>query len=525
MQRSLQYVGLSLVVLGAMLTVVPTGSFSTIAGDRPVDVAVAGDGDAFLAIIDTNNEVTQPGSRVTVAELENNLNSTMTIEYEASVGTDSLSVANPAATATIRQGGREPLEVTCSPPNGGSGTATLTVDVIEASGRSATITDATLEAPVEYDCPGRTAGNQPVDPGAPPGDAVAYVDSDHDYAYDKGERIVPRGELRSFDNDSAHLVVAAGGETLDYRNRKIEIGAKSITVGETTFASNREIKLEAESDAVSLKDTTIDAKNGEIEVTGPTVTAGSTTVTSNREVKLEAESGPLTFRDSTADPKNGKLELAGRSIAASRSTFTTNREIKLEADAGSLSLADATVDSTNGKIELKGRTIDAGGASVTTNTEIKLESEVGELDVSDATVDSTNGKIELKGGSITADGASITTNTEIKLEAESGSISLTGSTVDSTNGKIEVKSGGRLSASSAVFDTNREIKLTSSGDMTLDGTEISSTNGQATLALGRASATLSVDNAVLQDRDSTVAYSPSGVGVTGTPATGSVQAG
>lgn len=154
-----------------------------------------------------------------------------------------------------------------------------------------------------------------------------------------------------------------------------------------------------------------------------------------------------------------------------------------------------------------------------------MEADVGTLDVSDATVESKNGKIELKASSITADGATITTNKEIKLEAESGAVSLVGTTVESKNGKIEIKSAGRLSAGGAVFETNKEITLTSSGDMTLDGAEISSKNGQATLTLNQASATLAIDKAVLQDRDSTVVYSPSGVTVTGTPAQGSVQAG
>lgn len=481
MQRSLQYVGLSLVVLGAMLTVVPTGSFSTIAGDRPVDVAVAGDGDAFLAIVDTNNEVTKPGSSVTVAELENNLNSSMTVEYEASVDTDSLSVATPADTTTIRQGGREPLEVTCSPPNGGSGTATLTVDVIEAAGQSAVIRDATLEAPVEYDCPGRTSGsNAAIDPGSPPGDAVAYVDADHDYAYDEGERIVPRDEVPTFDNDSAHLVVAAGGETLSYS--RIAVSAKSLTVGDTTLGANKELTLTAASDAVSLKDATLDSKNARVEVSGPTVTLGGAEIAAEDDATLTADAGPLTVADSPVDSKNGEVRLTGRSIDAVRSTLAAEGAVTATATAGA-------------------------------------------IDVSDASVDSKNGQIRLTGDSITADGATIAAGHAVTLTAEAGSSSLVGASVESKNGEIAVTADDSLAASSATFDTNAAIDLASSGDMTLDGTEISSKNGHATLALGRSSATLSVDNAVLRDRDSTVVYTPSGVTVDGTPAKGNVQAG
>jgi hypothetical protein len=481
MRRSFQAIGLSLIVLGAMLTIVPTGSYSSIAGDRPVDVTVAGDSEAFVAIIDTNNEVTQPGNPVTVAELENNLNSSMTVEYEASVDTDALAVRNPDQTRTVRQGGRAPLEVTCSPPNGGSGTATLTVEVVEAAGQSATIRDASLEVPVEYDCPGRTAGNRPPEPGQPPGDAVAYVDDDHDYAYDEGERIVPRGEIPRFQNGSAHLVIAAGGETLDY-NRQVQIKAKSVTVGDATLTTNKQLKIEAEGDAIS-------------------------------------------FRDSTVDTKNGQIQLKASEITTSGTTITTNKQIKLTAESKALTVYDTTIDSKNGQIQLKGYPVDATDATITTNKQIKVESESGQLTLADATVDSKNGQIQLKGPSVGANGASITTNKQIKLTAESGELALTGATVESENGQIQLKSNAQLRASSAVIETNKQIKLTSSGDMTLDGAEISSTNGEASLTLNQASATLSVDGAVLQDRDATVVYSPGGVSVTGTPAQGSVQAG
>ncbi|WP_435185953.1 hypothetical protein [Halobellus sp. EA9] len=567
MQRSFQYIGLSLVILGAMLTIVPTGSFSTIAGDRPVDVAVAGDSEAFIAIIDTNNEVTQPGSATTVAELENNLESSMTVEYEASVDTDALAVQNPSETTTIRQGGRTPLEVTCSPPNGGSGTATLTVEIVEATGQSATIKDATLEVPVEYDCPGRTAGNRPPEPGQPPGDAVAYVDDDHDYAYDEGERIVPRDEIPSFQNDSAHLVIAAGGETLDYTG-KVQIKAKSVTVGEATLATNKKLKIEAEGGAISLRDSTVDSQNEKLKLKASEVTTSGTTITAKKKVKLTAESGGLTLTDATVESNNGKIKLKGYPVDATGATITTTKKIKMESESGTLAVADATVDSENGKIKLKGPSVDASGATITaakkikmksesgtltladatveskngkiklkgypvdatgatitTTKKIKMESESGTLAVADATVDSKNGKVKLKGPSVDASGATITAAKKTKLTAESGELTVTDATVESKNGKIKLKSNAKLRASSAVIETSKKIKLTSSGDMTLDGAEISSTNGQATLTLNQASATLAIDKAVLQDRDSTVVYSPSGVTVTGTPAQGSVQAG
>ncbi|MFA1609980.1 hypothetical protein [Halobellus rubicundus] len=522
MQRSLQYIGLSLVILGAMLTIVPTGSFSTIAGDRPVDVAVAGDSEAFIAIDGTNNVVTQPGSSTTVAELENNLDSGATVQYEASVSVGSLSVANPSETVTIPQGGTTPIEVSCVPPKGGAGTATLTIDVIEAESDSATITGATLEAPVEYDCPGRSGGGPP-DPGEPPGDAIAYIDGNEDLSFNEGDQIVE--DLASFDNDSAALVIAGGGETIDFRNAQVDIEAKSVVVDETTLKTNKQLKIEADDGTVSFRDSTIDTKNGQVDLKAKEITASGTTITSNKQIKVESESEALTLTDSTVDSKNGQVELKGPSVDASGSTVTTNKQVKLSSESGALTLTDATVDSKNGQIKLKGYPIDASGASITTNKQIDVESESGTLTLTDSTVDSKNGQIKLKSPSIDADRASITTNKQIKLTAESGALDITDATIQSKNGQIELKSNAELLASGAVIDTNKQIKLTSSGDMTLDNAEIRSKNGEASLTLNQASATLAIDGAVMQDRDSTVVYSPSGITVNGTPAQGSVQAG
>ncbi|SEF65587.1 AsmA family protein [Halobellus limi] len=526
MNRSLLYVGLLFILVGATLTIVPTASFSTIAGDRPVDVSVADDSEAFVAVANTQTPVTQPGDGVAVAELVNNLDASMTVEYEASVTSGSVAVENPSRTVTIPQGGREPITVACSPPGGGAGTATLRIDVVEARGGSATITDATLETTVEYDCPGRPGGGpgQPGNPSGPPGGAVAYVDDDQDLEYDEGERTVSEGELAEFDNDSAHLVVAAGGGRINFRNSEVEMAAKSITVGDATLASNREITLEAEEGTLSLLDSTIDAKNGAIELSAGEITAADSTVSTNREISMSAESGALAFSDSHIDAKNGEIELSGRSIEMPRTTVSTNREISMSAGSGSLTLTDATIDAKNGAIELAGSRVDAARATISTNAAITATADSGTLRLTDATVDSKNGEIELGGGSIDAAGATISTNVGISLATESGDLQLGEATVESKNGEVTVESSGDLLASGAVFETNVEISLSASGDVLLDAARLTSSNGQATVALDVESATLSIDSAVLDDRDSTITYSPSEAAVTGTPSRGSVQA-
>ncbi|WP_144906343.1 DUF4097 domain-containing protein [Halobellus captivus] len=525
MRRAWLYVGLAFVLVGAMLTIVPTASFSTIAGDRPVDVSVADDSAAFVAVSNTNTPVSQPENSVAVAELVNNLDGAMTIEFEASIDSSTVAVETPSDTATVQQGGRHPIYAACSPPNGGSGTATLQIDVIEARGGSATVTDATLETLVEYDCPGKGGGGGPGGPSGPPGGAVAYVDENGNHAYDEGERTVTRNELAEFDDDSAALVIAADGRRVQFGNREVDIAARSIAVGDGSLSSNREVTLEADGGTLSMSGSTIESQNGAIELSGSEVTASDATVATNEEISVNAGSGALSIGDSTIESSNGEIELSGRSIDAPRTTVRTNEAISLDADSGSVGLSEATIESQNGAIDIGGSNIDASKAAISTNTEISLAADGGELTLTDATVDSTNGEIDLAGGSIQAAGASISTDVGIGLTAESGTLQLGEASVTSSNGELEIESAADILASGAAFETNVGIAFSASGDVLLDAARVASSNGQAEVALGVESATLSVDRATLDDRDGTLTYDPSGVTVEGTPARGSVQAG
>ncbi|WP_435064836.1 hypothetical protein [Halobaculum sp. EA56] len=526
MSRSLWYLGVILIIGGLAFSVVPTGSYGTIAGDRPVDVSVASDSEAFVALQGAKNQVSGSGDGSVVAYLTNNLQSSMTIEYEATVRSDTVSVEQSSNTVTVSRGSRHGITVACSSQNSGSGTATLEVTVIEAKTGSATVRDATLETTFEYDCSAGGSGpNAPPAPRGPPGSAIAYIDSDHDYSYDSGEVTVDRNELASFENESAHLVIAADGGRINYRNQEVDISAKTVTIGEATLVSNSAITLSAQSGGLSMRDATIDTKNGEISLTGDTIRVAESTITSNRKISLEAKSGTVGLSRSTVDSENGKIEIKGPSVDTSESTITTNREIKLTAESGSLSLPNGRIESKNGAITIKGRSIDAAKSTISTNREIKLESEGSTLTLSDASVTSKNGAITLKATHIDAESATISTNREIKITSESGPVSLRYASVESKNGEITVKSTANLDADGAVIKTNKAIKLTATGNVTIAGTRISSMNGQATITLNRASATLAVDGAVIADRDNTVVYSPSGVRVIGSPSQGTVRAG
>ncbi|ADQ68703.1 hypothetical protein C499_13190 [Halogeometricum borinquense DSM 11551] len=522
MSRSLWYLGLLLIIGGVTLGAVPTSSYSTIAGDRPVSVSVADDDEAFLALTETGATVRNPGngdgnSGTAIASLVNNLDSDMTVSYEASVDTDAVSLKTTSETTTIDRGSQERIFASCNPPNGGSGTATLTVTVNEAEAANAKITDATLQAQFDYDCPGNGGGH----PGPPHG--VAYIDTNGNGAYDDGEAILTKSEALSFEDEDENLVIHPDRERLSSR-WEIEIEARSLIVREATLRTNRDVSIETESGGVTFVDSGVSTTNGEIEIEGSSVVASRSTFETNREVSIEAEDGEVSLAASTIDTKNGKVEVKGGRIDAQNSQFRSNTKIELTAEQGSVSLSGATVDSVNGKVEVVGRSVSAPNADISTNSEISL---IGSnaVTLTGATVDSTNGQVAVYGNSISARNAEITTNSEIVLNTENGHIDLVDSTVRSTNGEIKISSDGLLDATRATVETNSDISLGSVGDMTLTEATVSTVNGGITAQLSRDSATLSVDGTVIRVRGGSgvLVYSPDDVTVSGTPDEGTVR--
>lgn len=163
MGRSMVYVGGALLFIGLLLFAAPTSSFSTIAGDRPVDVGVSNDQNALLALEGTSAEVHIPGKATAVGELINNFNSPVTVSYTATIQAPEVVVRQPSDTLTIRERGTARIFARCKKGAGGSGTTTLSVDVTTATANNVELTGATLETTVHYDCPG------PPDDRGPPG--------------------------------------------------------------------------------------------------------------------------------------------------------------------------------------------------------------------------------------------------------------------------------------------------------------------------------------------------------------------
>lgn len=168
-----------------------------------------------------------------------------------------------------------------------------------------------------------------------------------------------------------------------------------------------------------------------------------------------------------------------------------------------------------GKIEAS--KIDLDGAAIT--VDVELES-TGNQDV---TVTAGSGDLVIEG--VTVDSAS---DRAITLRGETG-VMANGTTIDSGAAITVRANSGELHLSDATVEANEkaaDITLKSDGDMYLESTTITALSGRkADASLSTSSSTLYVSGASISDGDDTLTYSPSGVTVDGSPASGSVAAG
>ncbi|ELZ80055.1 hypothetical protein C454_12663 [Haloferax gibbonsii ATCC 33959] len=511
MNQNLWYAGVLIVVLGVTLAAVPTGSFSSVSGQRPVDVSVVDDDRALVALEPTGEVVTSPsrGNAVAVGSIVNNLGTDVTVDYTASIDVNALSLAQSGGSPTLSRGGEHQVTAYCRRPNAESGVATLVVEVDSAQADGVSISGATLEARVEYDCtsgngggnpgngddnPGNGGGNDGGDSGdgsdggdgnpSGPSNGVAYVDSDEDIAYDDGERVLTEQEVATFDDDDAVLVVGTDNGTIDNSWRAIDISAKRVVVTHTTFTSGDSVDIEAET-GIEFTDVTVNSDWGEVTLSGESITLRRSTIDAkNGKIELAADGGTLDVRESAVRGKNDKVELTGETVQAGGATIrNTNDEIELAADDGPVNVTGATLDNQNGKVTLSGESVQARGASISTrNGKIDLTADDGPVDIRDASLQNRNRDIEVSGETVSARNASITVvNGRISLDADDGLLDIENATV---HGEKQIDlTGERIGAAGASIETkNAQIDLRSgSSDVTLDGATVKTKNAQITV--------------------------------------------
>ncbi|MCO8265816.1 hypothetical protein ACOZ4B_09430 [Haloferax prahovense] len=509
MNQNLWYAGVLIAVLGVTLAAVPTGSFSSVSGQRPVDVSVVDDDRALVALEPTGEVVTSPsrGNAVAVGSIVNNLDTDVTVEYSARLDTNALSLAQSGGSPTLSRGGEHQVTAYCRRPNTGSGVATLIVEVDSAQADGVSISDATLEARVEYDCTSGNGGGNPGNGGgddggdgdggdngdgddggdgtpAGPSDGVAYVDTDEDIAYDDGERVLTEQEVATFDDDDAVLVVGTDNGTIDNGWRAIDISAKRVVVRHTTFTSGDSVDIEAET-SIEFTDVTVVSDWGAATLSGESITLRQSTIDAkNGKIELAADGGTLDVRESAVRGKNDKVELTGETIQAGSATIrNTNDEIELAADDGPVNVTGATLDNQNGKVTVSGESVQARGAAISTrNGKIELAADDGSVDIRDASLQNQNRDIEVGGETVSARNASITVvNGRISLDADDGLLDIEDATV---HGEKQIDlTGERVGAAGASIETkNAQIDLQSgAGDVTLDGATVETKNAQITV--------------------------------------------
>lgn len=160
--ETLRRVGLMLVVVGALALVTQVVAFSSVSANRAANLTVVDDPDAYLGMKNASDlGVGTFSGTGNVSRITNNLNQDLhTLDVDVTITNDDDRLAvSDGFDGSLAAGDSTKLELSCQ--RGGSGTATIQVDVPLASGTAVNIEGASISFDLDYDCQGRSGGGGP----------------------------------------------------------------------------------------------------------------------------------------------------------------------------------------------------------------------------------------------------------------------------------------------------------------------------------------------------------------------------
>jgi hypothetical protein len=153
----MKYLGMAMVVSGAVLVLVGSGAFSSTDASRTVHVQVADSPDAYIGLEKIDQDVTKSGS-TDVFSIQNNIGRTVEVQTTLQTGSK-LQTADDADGSIIDPGAKIQASVECD--RGGTGQEQVTLTIVNAvtSDNSFSVSDASITNTVVYDCTGGSTGN------------------------------------------------------------------------------------------------------------------------------------------------------------------------------------------------------------------------------------------------------------------------------------------------------------------------------------------------------------------------------
>lgn len=217
MTGGIRRVALVFVLVGAAALVTPSLAFSSVDADRGSTIATADDpSNANLGMTQLVGSI---GGTNSVARITNNMDQDLgTLDVDVSINTSDLIVSD-GFDNSLPAGDSTDLVLDCDRR---MGTALVTINVVEASGPTVTITDPTLEFTLDYDCTGGDDGSD--GPGAT--DPVPIEETDLRIDGD------PTATRATNNQNQPRSVV-----NFDLENTGSEVTVTSIEVRETTTSA------------------------------------------------------------------------------------------------------------------------------------------------------------------------------------------------------------------------------------------------------------------------------------------------
>lgn len=386
----------------------------------------------------------------------------------------------------------------------------------------------------------------------------ACIDTNDNWECDATDIPVPKGDIATFSNTSADLVVPESVGTVSAS--AIDISANGLRT-KIDMIAERGISVSTDENRLQVVDATVRGASVTLEAdAGELLIGGSTVESTSGAVDLSA-SDELVGDQMTIDAAGSVTATAKRMAMAGAQVSSEHGEISLTS-AGELDVSGAALTTGGWQVRLRGETITAnvgtgGATTIESAGSIEIDATRGAggafsassvsiaagraidimasetITLDGASIASDNGAITIDGGRAVLSGTDVTTNGSIDVTAtgaidldggriaalDYGRVTMSGETISARAGARIASPGavtvearvGELDLSGSTVETRYgAIDLQSATDMHLNGTTIASRSGDATATLA-ANATLYVAGTTIADRGGVLEYSPGSV--------------
>lgn len=261
------------------------------------------------------------------------------------------------------------------------------------------------------------------------------------------------------------------------------------------------------------------------------VSLRSATLTAKGEIDIDAK-GHIRATGATLHSSDDNLDLhvsgSAGDIDLTGSTLYALQEVQVTSK-GSIFANSTSITSFQDKLDLDSDQGARGsswfrGATLSAHKDVDLDAK-DDMDLGAASVTSTHQKVDLdtQGGALAASDATVSAHTYVELTAAT-TLTADRATLTATNNKVDVDAnGGAAGLAGARLTAHDDVLVDAAGNIDVGGATLRSTHDDVELDAKSGSRTITVQGATFDDRNDRAKAKPSGVTISGAPASGAID--